>query len=203
MALFTRSEVNHLFATGATSLTGWNITGGNFTLAPNGNVTIDTPSSVTQIAIVATTYNGQLYPSICQNLDSFIVDTVAIFNTLPVLTGLTHLTSISIVGTALTTCPLLIGLTALQSVSFYPTTTTPPTLSGLPSLLAVSFTGAAISNATRIDNVIIQVNQSASLLSTMGGSLAVDGGTNAPPTGASTTALLNLQNILGWTVVTN
>ncbi len=191
-----------LFATGATDLVGWSIVGGNFSLS-GGNVYIDRPVNVTQIGIVSTTYNGATFPSICPNLQSFFVDSSPAFATLPVLTGLTKLATLQLTGTALTTCPNLTGLTGLVTVSFYPAIITPPTLSGLPLLSSVSFTGAAIVSATNIDNIIIQVNQSASLLGTTNGTLAIDGGTNHAPTAASAAASTHLHDVLGWTILTN
>jgi len=76
-------------------------------------------------------------------------------------------------------------------------------LDTFPNLIDVNFSNNAITTASEIDQIIIDVNTSASINGTMNGNLNLDGGTNAIPTGASAVALANLTVTLAWNVTTN
>lgn len=162
----------YIFARGVETLNeSYMAVGGNFTLQPNGDVTIDTPETVTEILFQGTT---------ATSIDA---------------RGLPILEQLDCQGNQLTEL-LVAGLGELLLLNCSGNQLTELDITGNPLL---GFLGAAANQLASVDDIIITLNANG----LEGGRLELDSGTNAAPTEASASALANLVDILGWTIITN
>lgn len=195
------------FATGATSIAGWSITGGTFTLHSNGTVTIDTPEMVTEIKLsgAEASFAGTLDLSICTHLTSFEASNGSpvpcLVTTPPIVSGCVDLTFLSLYECEqLLTAPDCTGLTSLVELNLYDTVsmTTAPNVTGCVALKTVNMMGWNPSDEATIDAFYIQL--AANTLATGGAvDTRVTGSGALHPTEASAAARVKLAN-LGWTI---